>query len=317
MLPEKWEYSFTRYLSSKKSVDDRALNQGTLQALAHALSALQPAAPLRVLEIGAGIGTMIERFLERELLGVAEYTALDEQAENIAYARARLPGWAASHGFSVAMSMTGALRLQRGSQLVEIEFVEAELFEFIARWQGKRTWELLAANAFLDLVDIPKSLPKIFSLAKTGGLFYFTINFDGATLFEPALDPELDDQIERLYHRTMDERIINQAASGDSRAGRHLFAALQRAGATILSAGASDWVVFARAGSYPEDEAYFLHFIINTLDHALAGHPELDHERFSAWISERHAQIARGELVYIAHQLDFCGRLQPQEEPET
>jgi hypothetical protein len=33
----------------------------------------------------------------------------------------------------------------------------------------------------------------------------------------------------------------------------------------------------------------------------------LDPVRFEAWIAERHAQIERGELVYIAHQLDFFG----------
>ena len=53
---------FQRYLSAKKSVDDRALNQHVWQSL-HAALCIQsePAAPLRVIEIGAGIGTMVER----------------------------------------------------------------------------------------------------------------------------------------------------------------------------------------------------------------------------------------------------------------
>ena len=29
---------------------------------------------------------------------------------------------------------------------------------------------------------------------------------------------------------------------------------------------------------------------------------------FEAWIAERHAQIERGELVYITHQMDFLGQ---------
>jgi hypothetical protein len=41
---------------------------------------------------------------------------------------------------------------------------------------------------------------------------------------------------------------------------------------------------------------------------ALQGHRELDPARFAAWIAERHAQIDRGELVYIAHQLDVLAR---------
>ena len=80
-------YSFTRYLAAKKSVDDRALNEHIWQTLAEAL----PQKPLQVLEIGAGIGTMIERILERQLFtaGVT-YTAIDAQDTNIEEAQHRL-----------------------------------------------------------------------------------------------------------------------------------------------------------------------------------------------------------------------------------
>ena len=57
------------------------------------------------------------------------------------------------------------------------------------------------------------------------------------------------------------------------------------------------------------DEAYFLHFIIHTIGTALRGHPELDPVRLLSWITQRHAQIEAGSLVYIAHQLDFLGRV--------
>ena len=60
--------------------------------------------------------------------------------------------------------------------------------------------------------------------------------------------------------------------------------------------------------SYPADDAYFLHFIVNTMYGALRGHPELNAPRFEAWIGKRHAQIERSELVYVAHQLDVVGR---------
>ena len=38
------------------------------------------------------------------------------------------------------------------------------------------------------------------------------------------------------------------------------------------------------------------------------GHPELDAEVFAGWLQERCAQIERGELVYIAHQMDLLVR---------
>jgi hypothetical protein len=82
---------------------------------------------------------------------------------------------------------------------------------------------VLIANAFLDLIDVPATLPALLSLLKPGGLFYFTITFDGATIIQPEIDSALDAQIEALYHETMDRRVIGGKPSGDSRTGRHFF----------------------------------------------------------------------------------------------
>ena len=281
------DYSFTRYLAAKKSVDDRALNEHIWQTLAKAL----PQKPLQILEIGAGIGTMIERTIERQLFGEdVSYTAIDAQTANINEARQRL-------------------RTAPESFTIQLEAID--LFDFTAREQGKRRWDLLIAHAFLDLVDLAQTLPILFSLLKPGGHFYFTLNFDGGTIFQPLIDPDIDPNIISLYHRTMDERIIDGRSSGDSHTGRKLFSKMQLAGGEILAAGSSDWVVFAGKDGYPADETYFLHFIIHTMQQALEGHPQLDRSLFAAWIAQRHAQIEAGTLVYIAHQLDFLGRRSP------
>lgn len=76
----------------------------------------------------------------------------------------------------------------------------------------------------------------------------------------------------------------------------------------VLDADCSDWVVFAGPNGYSADQAYLLHFIVDTIASALAGHPELDPIQFADWISLRHAQIEDSTLVYIAHQLDVLGR---------
>ena len=192
---------------------------------------------------------------------------------------------------------------------LQLNLEAIDLFDFIQREQGNQTWDVLIAHAFLDLVDIPAALPKLFSLLKPGGLFYFSINFDGATILQPTIDSVLDGRIETLYHQTMDNRLINSQPSGDSQSGRHMFAHLQQAGATILAAGSSDWVVFANESNYPADEKYFLHFIVETMRQALTKHPDLDQVTFNEWITQRKAQIEAGKLVYIAHQLDFLGRV--------
>ena len=186
-------------------------------------------------------------------------------------------------------------------------FEAADLFDFLDREPGKSAWDLLVAHAVLDLIDLPTALPRLLSRLASGGLFYFSLNFDGATIFEPPIDPDLDALIEALYHRTMDTRRCRGRPSGSSRTGRRLFGRLKAAGARVVAAGSSDWVVFPGPDGYPGDEAYFLHFIIDTIGRALHGHPELDRGRFQAWIAQRHRQIEARELIYVAHQLDVMG----------
>ncbi|MEZ4683979.1 MAG: class I SAM-dependent methyltransferase [Caldilineaceae bacterium] len=302
--------NFQRYLAAKKSVDDRALNHHVWMTLHNRLQEKAGDEPLRVVEIGAGIGTMVERILERDLLTKAHYTLVDAVSANIAEARRRLPAWAATAGFSVQQHGT-ALQLNRSgtgdrqSVDVVLEFIIADCFDFAAQPELQNTVDLLVAHALLDLFDIPRALGQLQASLKPTAFLYATINFDGNTILQPEIDRIVDDQIEAAYHATMDARIIDGLPSGDSRTGRHLFGHVRDAGLAILAAGSSDWVVFAEEQGYPADEAYFLHFIIETMRGALQQTPQLDQRHFAAWIKKRHDQIDRGELVYIAHQLDF------------
>lgn len=307
-MPEPEDYSFVRYLAAKKSVDDRALNRRVFEQLKRQLPAASPEHPLAVLEVGAGIGTMLERLLEWEALSCTGYTALDADPANITHARHRIENWGTAHGYRMT-GIRGGLSMEKvdGCQ-VDVSLRAADFFDFVAQKPAHQSWDLLVANAFLDLVDLPTSLPLLFSCIKPGGWFYFTLNFDGLSIFEPVTDPAADARIIDLYHRSMDERLVNSHPSGDSRAGRHLFDLLSRSGGQIHAAGSSDWVVYPGPQGYPEDEAYFLHFIIHTIDRQLENHPELDSRTLKRWVSRRHAQIERGELVYIAHQLDFMGQ---------
>lgn len=302
-------YRFTRYLAAKKSVDDRALNRHVWQRLAQALPQATAGRPGRVLEIGAGIGTMVERLVEWDLLHQATYTAIDADSEAIAESHRRLPAWMVERGFRVLEDTAARWRFGRHGQDLVVETEVTDVQRFVARTQGRRTWDLLIAHAVLDLLDIPTTLPSLLSLLRPGGLCYFTLTFDGATILQPALDPALDAQIEALYHQTMDQRRIGGHPSGDSQTGRHLFGHLRAAGTEILDAGSSDWIIFAGPQGYPGDEAYFLHFIIHTIGTALQGPSQLDPGDLAHWIAQRHTQIEEGSLVYIAHQLDFLGRV--------
>ncbi len=301
-------YSFPRYLLAKQSVDDRALNKDVLAALRASL----PDGPLSVIEVGAGIGAMLVRLLRWGILpDSVDYTLVDTNPENIAFAQTWLPQWAREHGCQVEQPSASSIRLSvpqsvfiresataSVSKSVEVHLIQADLFDYIR--SAPAPADLLIAHAFLDLLPLPDSLPGLLSLTKA--LAWLTLNFDGMTTFEPALDPELDSAIEAAYHRTMDSR----PGGGDSRSGRHLFGYLEQAGVQIVSAGASDWVVYPLQGQYPADEAYFLQFILHFFEESLGHLPEL-----SGWLEKRRGQVERGELVYIAHQIDFLARVKP------
>lgn len=286
------EYSFPHYLLSKQSVDDRALNKDVLAALKTRL----PTQPFRTIEVGAGIGTMLRRLVRWDVIRQCEYVLVDELAENVEYASTWIPVWAAEAGLTVERSGR-SLQLHDETRDIHIELVQADVFDFIQ--SNQKPADLLIAHAFLDLLPMPESMPKLLSL--TNSLAWLTINFDGVTSLEPVVDAALDKQIERLYHQTMDTR----PTGGDSRSGRHLFGHVRGAGAEVVAAGASDWVVHAVNGAYPEEEAYFLHFILHFFDESLTGNKELNAGILADWLTQRRAQIERGELVYIAHQMDF------------
>ena len=298
---------YIRYLAAKQGLDDRSLNRQVWDCLVRAVRGRPAAAPLRVLEVGCGIGTMLERLLDWGLLVRAHYPGIDVEAEFIREARRRFRHYAAAQQAGGGLEEGGVIIFATPGQEVRVFLKVADLADFLDREQGRAAFDLLIAHAFLDLVDLPGTLPRLLALLAPGGLFYFTLNFDGVTIFEPDFDPDLERRIIARYHETMDTRRVRGQPSGSSVTGRRLLRHLQEGGATVAAAGSSDWLVFPGPAGYPGDEAYFLNFIIDTIGQALLGHPELDPERFRAWIAQRHAQIEAAELVYIAHQVDVMG----------
>ena len=284
---------FPRYLLSKQSIDDRALNKD----VAAALRAKLPNGPLSVVEIGAGIGTMLLRMLRWDLIAEARYILVDEMEENIRFGLTYLPEWAVENGFTAEQVDPTTWMIKDSSHSVTARFVHADVFEYLSRRPAPA--DLLVAHAFLDLMPLPERLPDLLSLTKD--LAWLTLNFDGVSTLLPEIDPALDRKIERLYHQTMDER----PGGGSSQTGRKLFGFLVEAGAEILSAGASDWIVLPHGGGYLADEDYFLKFILGFYRGSLSGHPELDDSTFKQWLQTRHDQIDAGQMMYLAHQFDF------------
>jgi hypothetical protein len=245
---------------------------------------------------------MVARLMDWGAVGAGEYILLDTERELLDRSRQWLSDWAAARGLRCDLLPDG---LQVGD--LRVRLVHAELGGYLEAARGAPA-DVLIANAVLDLVDVPAVLPGLLRLLVPRGVYWFTINYDGETIFEPG-HPR-DDQLMAAYHRDMDERVRYGRPAGDSRTGRRLFHHLRAAGAPALAAGSSDWVVSAGPdGSYPGDEAYFLRSILSTIQNALLSHEDrVKPADLADWLAVRHRQLTAGELVYLAHQLDFAGR---------
>jgi SAM-dependent methyltransferase len=315
MLPEakllQSEHDDVRYLFAKEPVDDRALNRVVLGQFQSALAGLK-ASPLQVLEIGAGVGTMLSRLVDWGVLPNATYTLVDRDLASLEAARSQLVKWADS-----AASAGGSTLLRRGSVQIELVCVHADALRYAAQPDNAARFDVILANAVLDLMDVEPAVKLLWAALKPGAPYWFTINFDGETIFLP--EEPADDRVMALYHRTMDERVIDGKPSGDSRSGRHLLEILPRTGARVRSAGSSDWVVLPSGGKYPADEQYFVLHILRTVYTAVlpltaqagagpgaAGAP-LSTEELCSWFEARLRQLAEGKLIYLAHQLDVFG----------
>jgi SAM-dependent methyltransferase len=266
------------------------------------LCRLMPAGTPQVLEVGAGLGTMVARLMDWGAVGAGEYILLDADRQLLDSSRRWLCDWAAARGLRSDLLPDG---LRVGD--LRVRLVHAELGSYLEAAHGAPA-DVLIANAVLDLVDVPAVLPGMLRLLVPGGVYWFTINYDGESIFEPG-HPH-DHQIMQAYHRDMDERIRYGRPAGESRTGRRLFHYLRAAGAPALAAGSSDWIVSSGPdGNYPADEAYFLRSILDTIQNALRNRQDrVEPADLADWLAERGRQLAAGELVYIAHQLDFVGR---------
>src|ERR1700683_5226707 len=109
---------YARYLTAKTTRDDPAL---TRQVLAE-LRRLMPAGAPRVLEVGAGLGTMVARLLDWGVIAAGEYVLLDTERELLTQSRQWLRAWAVARGLRSDLLPDG---LQIGD--LRVRLVHAEL----------------------------------------------------------------------------------------------------------------------------------------------------------------------------------------------
>ncbi len=295
---------WVRYLLAKISVDDRALNRYVFGALKSAWASMPETATPRVLELGAGIGTMVARLVDWGLLRRAEYHLLDLQPVSREVGLPWLTSWAQARGLQMEAEGESARLHGPGVDLV-LRWTVQDVFAYVEEAPPESV-DLLVAHAFLDLVDLPTLLPRLWSLLRPGGWAYFTLNFDAGTVFLPER-PELEeDFLMERYHASMDRRTHRGRPGGASRTGRRLLAwAASHPQVRVQAVGPSDWAVLpSHTGAYPGDEAFFLAFILETVYDALRQDPQVSSEQARTWYRTRMQDLEAGRLIYLAHQWD-------------
>ncbi|WP_256290710.1 class I SAM-dependent methyltransferase [Halobellus inordinatus] len=294
-------HALPRYLESKRSVDERALSRYVRDRLLDAL----PAEP-RILEAGCGTGVTVPRLLSWGL-DSGRYRGVDSDECIVAFARRVRPAALQRAGYGIVTGPSPVSSVsERDEMTAAADFTVSDLavsFETgdaLDALDSASDLDLVIAQAFADLVPLPRLVSAVESALSPGGLAYFPITFDGGTIFQP--DHPADDAVERAYHAAIDER-----SGRDVRAGRHLADLLRRRDGDLLAIESSDWIVRPVDAVYPADERYFLSRILRFVEETISDSdqtvPALD-----VWLDARRDQLAAGELLYVAHQYDLLYR---------
>lgn len=290
-------FNYAHYLAAKKSVDDTSLNPDVWAQLAAFLEENQTGEPLRILEIGGGIGTMIQRLLEADLLRNVVYTVIELEPAFKKIAAQKMIHWCSENGRTFSIHPPSWHIEMKNAHGVEIRWKTGDVADVLPEL-SPASIDLIIGHAVIDLLPVPLFLPQLLAGLTPAGAFYFSLNYAGETRFTPA-HPQ-DPTILRAYHHDMDWRFpeLNWQAS---RTGLHLGEWLEEAGYAVVARGASDWSLES-AGAGVSTSRYFIAKILDTLEHALAGLNGI-----SEWITMRRDQLAAGELRYFAANRDYFG----------
>jgi SAM-dependent methyltransferase len=275
------------YFEAKAFVDEKSLHQPTKSLFLALVGRLKG----RVLDLGCGSGKMLQRLLKWGIPKSTIYVGVDSDPSVVE---------PFEHTFNSFFGQVQTIAKENRIEITAPGGIRILLYTLGAEdFLRKQTqFEVITSCSFFDLVNVYSVLPLAYENLRRGGSVYF----------EPVISSELDERVVRLYHDSMRRRNLTLGiADGEYCSGRKLAPVWQRCGGEVVSLGTSDWVICPRQGQYPKEERHVLQSIVNFVAQALRGCSELAPEEIDFWIRERRRQLENGELIFVAHNIDFLG----------
>lgn len=288
---------FPDYLDAKFALDERSLNEQVRSALSQQL---QGRVRLSCLDVGSGTGAMVRRLLRWCSVPELLITVLDCNRDMLETARRRIVG--ELQQLRLAVDENGpAVRGESIGRSVVVDFVACRVSEFSP---PAFRYDLITAHSFMDLVTVEATLQSFEQWLLPGGLLYATLNYDGMTsLFPPFEDGLFESRLMAAYDASMDDRRVEGLATGGSRSGSRLVAALYRRQWEVLAYGTSDWNLTPTAGKYRDRDKVCIQAMLEFI-RLEAERSSLDQEGACRWSTDRAQQLGADRLGLIVHQLD-------------
>ncbi|KAL1522681.1 hypothetical protein AB1Y20_017659 [Prymnesium parvum] len=243
------------YLRAKRPADQAAYSAAVLDRLKEQLlPRLTPPRELRVLDLGAGILSMlaqVESLADAIGCAVVTYEAVDSDEALLAAAAAQL----AERGFELSAAEEAAVTRATGASAagaaLHLTLRVADVLSLADQPAAPR--DLVVASAFADLFP-PPQLAALLARLAPGALAYLPITFDGVTRLEPPHNGvgsvPSDERVMAAYHEHLE-------AQGQYLHPSDFVRAVEAAGGAMLATGLSRLKLPPEAPLYP----YMLDFV--------------------------------------------------------
>jgi hypothetical protein len=281
------------WLALREPFDTAARAEKLIAALRARLTAGTVAAPLPVVDLGAGAGSNL-RYLAPRLGGAQSWRLVDHDATLLAAAQRMTQAWAQARD-AVASAATEPLTIAGGGFSCSVVCEERDLASSLP---ALPPGVLVTAAALLDLVSASWLDQLIGACKDAGAVVHFALTYDGRTTCVPA-DPD-DAEVLALFNRHQLGAKSFGAALGPD-AAREAAARFAAAGYTVETLP-SDW----RIG--PAHRAMQEALLDGWLGAAVEIAPQR-RDALNAWHRRRRVHVAGGRSTLVVGHVDLIGWL--------